>query len=43
MRSGIRHRHPDYDDEHVEMALSRLLWGDASYRAARPNWPLVPP
>lgn len=43
MRAGIRSRHPDYDDEQVEMALARLLWGDDLYRAARPDWPLLDP
>jgi hypothetical protein len=41
MRAGIRHRHPDYDEPHVEMALVRLLWGDDLYRKARPDWPLL--
>jgi hypothetical protein len=43
MRAGIRHRHPDYDEPHVEMALARLLWGDDLYRKARPDWPLLDP
>jgi hypothetical protein len=43
MRAGIRHRHPDYDEPHVEMALARLLWGDDLYRKARPEWPLLDP
>lgn len=43
MRAGIRMRHPEYSDAHVEMALARLLWGDALYRAARPEWPLLDP
>jgi hypothetical protein len=43
MRDGIRHRHPDYTDEQVEMAFARLVWGDDLYRAARPDWPLLAP
>jgi hypothetical protein len=43
MRAGIRHRHPGYDDEQVEMALARLLWGDDLYQKARPDWPLLDP
>lgn len=43
MRAGIRMRHPDYDEEYVEMALARLLWGDELYRKARPQWPLLDP
>lgn len=43
MRDGIRHRHPDYTDDQVEMAFARLVWGDDLYRAARPDWPLLAP
>jgi hypothetical protein len=43
MRAGIRQRHPEYDDAHVEMALARLLWGDELYRKARPDWPRLDP
>jgi hypothetical protein len=43
MRDGIRHRHPEYDDEEVELAFARLLWGDALFRAARPGYPLLDP
>ncbi len=42
-RAGIRHRHPDYDEEQVERALLRLLWGTDLYRRARPDWPLLEP
>ena len=43
MRAGIRRRHPDYDENQVEMALARLLWGDDLYTKARPDWPLLEP
>lgn len=43
MCAGIRMRHPGYDEEQVEMALARLLWGDELYRKARPQWPLLEP
>ena len=43
MRSGIRMRHPEYDEQQVEQALARLLWGDELYRAAKPDWPLLDP
>lgn len=43
MRAGIPMRHPDYDEEQVEMALARLLWGAELYRKARPEWPLLDP
>ncbi|MEM9454584.1 MAG: hypothetical protein AAGF11_10420 [Myxococcota bacterium] len=43
MRAGIRMRHPDYDEQQVEMALARLLWGDDLYRKAKPDWPLLDP
>lgn len=43
MRAGIRMRHPDYEDQQVEMALARLLWGDELFRKAKPDWPLLEP
>lgn len=43
MRAGIRMRHPDYDEDQVEMALARLLWGDELFRKAKPDWPLLDP
>ncbi|MBI4952013.1 MAG: radical SAM protein [Myxococcales bacterium] len=43
MRAGIRARHPDYTAAEVEQALARILWGDALYHAARPDWPLLDP
>ena len=43
LRAGIRRRHPAYSEEDVERALARLLWGDALYRSARPDWPLLDP
>jgi hypothetical protein len=42
-RSGIRSRHPGYTDEEVELALRRLLLGDALFRRAWPDRPLLPP
>jgi hypothetical protein len=41
--AGIRHRHPDYDDDQVRWALYRLLLGDATFTAAFPAAPLLPP
>jgi hypothetical protein len=41
--AGIRHRHPDYDDAHVRLALARLLYGDDLVRRAWPDRPLVDP
>jgi hypothetical protein len=39
--SGIRQRHPDYDETRVRLALYRLLYGEELARAA---WaPLSPP
>jgi hypothetical protein len=38
---GIRRRHPDYDDRQVFLALVRVRYGDALYRAAWPGEPLL--
>jgi len=42
-RGGIRARHPDYSPREVELALVRLLYGDALVRRAWPTEPLLPP
>lgn len=41
--AGIRHRHPDYDDEQVLLAYARLLHGDDLVRQAWPGRKLVDP
>jgi hypothetical protein len=41
--SGIRARHPGYDDEQVRLAYARLVLGDALVRAAWPRHELVDP
>jgi hypothetical protein len=41
--AGIRHRHPEYSDRDVQLALARLLFGDEIVRAAWPECPLVDP
>lgn len=43
MRAGIRHRHPDYDHEQVELALARLLWGDDLWQKVYPDRTLIDP
>ena len=43
MRAGIRRRHPAYDDTEVELALARLLWGDALWQRVYPDHPLIEP
>jgi Rv0078B-related antitoxin len=43
MRAGIRRRHPDYDEECVELALSRLLWGDDLWQKVHPDRALIAP
>ena len=40
---GIRMRHPGYTEEEVRLALFRLTLGDALFRAAWPNLPLLEP
>ncbi len=41
--SGIRARHPDYDEKRARRALFRLLLGDAAMRDVWPDEPLVEP
>ncbi len=41
--SGIRARHPDYNDTQVRQAHARLLLGDALVRAGWPDRELVDP
>ncbi|MCA9544952.1 MAG: hypothetical protein KC613_11200 [Myxococcales bacterium] len=41
-RAGIRARHPDYSEAQVELALRRVLLGDALFRAVWPDAPLLP-
>lgn len=41
--SGIRARHPGYDDEQVRLAYARLVLGDEVTRAAWPRHDLVDP
>lgn len=38
---GIRSRHPAYTDAEVDLALKRLLVGDALFRAAWPGAPVL--
>jgi hypothetical protein len=41
--TGIRMRHPEYDDRAAQLALFRLLVGDELFRRAWPNAPLLAP
>ena len=41
--SGIRSRHPEYDDDQVRLAYARLVLGDELTRAAWPTRDLVAP
>lgn len=41
-RDGIRRRHPDYDERQVELALRRLMWGEALFVCVYPNCPVWP-
>ena len=40
---GIRHRHPEYDEDQARWALFRLLVGDELYRRVWPQAPIVAP
>ena len=42
-RAGIRARHPAYRDDEVELALRRILYGDALFRKVWPDRPLLAP
>lgn len=37
LADGVRHRHPDYTVEQVELAVKRLLLGDKLFREAFPG------
>jgi hypothetical protein len=37
METGIRHRHPDYDDRQVRLARIRLMLGREQFRLAYPD------
>ena len=41
--AGIRHRHPEYDDEAALLALARLRFGDDLVEQTWPSRPLVEP
>jgi hypothetical protein len=41
--AGVRHRHPHYSDEQVDMAVARLVLGDDLVREVWPNRDLVEP
>jgi len=42
-RAGIRARNPGYTDEQVDLALRRVLYGDALFLRAWPAGPLLAP
>jgi hypothetical protein len=42
-RAGIRARHPDYNEDQVNMALARILLGDPLVRTVWPDRPLIEP
>ena len=41
-KAGIRMRHPDYDEEQVEMALRRIMLGDELFRKVYPDVEVEP-
>jgi hypothetical protein len=41
--AGIRHRHPEYNDEQARLALFRVLLGDELFKRAWPRAVLLPP
>jgi hypothetical protein len=42
-KSGIRSRHPEYDEEQVHLAYARLVLGDELVREVWPGRSLVQP
>lgn len=40
--AGVRHRHPDYDEDQVRLAVIRLSLGDELFRAAYPGVDIQP-
>ena len=36
-RAGIRMRHASYSEEHVELALRRMMWGEALFLKVYPE------
>lgn len=42
-RAGIRQRHPGYSEREVELALRRLMWGDALFASVYPDTPAPAP
>jgi hypothetical protein len=42
VESGIRKRHPEYDDEQVRYAMMRLLWGEKLFREVYPSVEIRP-
>lgn len=41
--AGVRARHPEYSEEDAIHAVRRMIWGDALYRGAYPQRPLLDP
>lgn len=37
IHAGIRHRHPDYDDEKTHLAFLRLIWGEDLFSKVYPG------
>ena len=42
-RAGIRQRHPGYSEREVELALRRLMWGEALFASVYPDTPAPTP
>jgi hypothetical protein len=40
--AGVRHRHPNYSNQQVHAAVTRLMLGDALFRAAYAGAELLP-
>ena len=42
LETGVRHRHPDYDDERVRLAVIRIMLGEDLFRRAYPGVDIKP-
>jgi len=42
LAAGVRHRHPEYDEEQVRLAVARLTLGEELFRKAYPGLEVRP-
>lgn len=42
IETGVRSRHPEYDEKQVHLAVIKLMVGDELFAKAYPGWDLEP-